>query len=71
MIYSQAREQFLEIIERVLRGEDVVIERDEKPVVKMTAIEQPKKQRKFGSAKGMIIMADDFDEPLEDFAEYM
>ncbi|MBS1594972.1 MAG: DUF2281 domain-containing protein [Bacteroidetes bacterium] len=36
----------------------------------------PKKQprlsgRKPGSAKGMIIMAPDFDEPLEDFKEYM
>jgi phosphatidylinositol alpha-1,6-mannosyltransferase len=27
--------------------------------------------RKFGSAKGMIWMSDDFDEPLDDFAEYM
>ncbi|MFN4787068.1 MAG: DUF2281 domain-containing protein, partial [Pseudanabaena sp.] len=25
---------------------------------------------KFGSAKGLIKMSDDFDEPLEDFAEY-
>jgi predicted DNA-binding antitoxin AbrB/MazE fold protein len=33
--------------------------------------EQPK-QRNFGSAKGLIkYMSDDFDEPLEDFAEYM
>ena len=32
----------------------------------------PKKNRpKFGSAKGMIIMKEDFDEPLEDFKEYM
>jgi len=30
------------------------------------------KQRVFGSAKGLIkYMSDDFDEPLEDFAEYM
>ncbi len=27
--------------------------------------------RKAGSAKGEIFMADDFDAPLEDFAEYM
>lgn len=26
---------------------------------------------KFGSAKGKIRMSDDFDEPLEDFKEYM
>lgn len=25
----------------------------------------------FGSLKGMFVMADDFDEPLEDFKDYM
>ena len=34
--------------------------------------EEPKKGKaKFGSAKGMYIMSDDFDEPLEDFKDYM
>jgi Protein of unknown function (DUF2281) len=26
---------------------------------------------KFGSGKGMFVMHDDFDEPLDDFKEYM
>lgn len=31
-----------------------------------------KKQRKFGSMKGLVIdIADDFDAPLDDFKEYM
>ena len=43
---------------------------------KQTAeIENPKppkkRERKFGSAKGMFVMTEAFDEPLEDFAEYM
>jgi len=29
------------------------------------------KERKFGYAKGFFEMSDDFDEPLEDFKEYM
>lgn len=29
------------------------------------------KQRKFGSAKGFFTMHADFDEPLDDFKEYM
>ncbi len=29
------------------------------------------KERKFGCAKGLFIMHDDFDEPLEDFKDYM
>lgn len=34
-----------------------------------TALEKPKP--KFGSAKGLIHIAPDFDEPLEDFKPYM
>ncbi len=30
-----------------------------------------KKPRKAGSARGQVWMSDDFDDPLEDFAEYM
>lgn len=33
--------------------------------------ENLQKQRKFGTAKGFFEMHDDFDEPLEDFKEYM
>lgn len=34
--------------------------------------ESPKSRRSFGSMKGLVVyMADDFDEPLEDFSEYM
>lgn len=36
-----------------------------------TEPEKPRKKRRAGSAKGEIFMADDFDAPLEDFAEYM
>ena len=34
-------------------------------------IGKPKPKPVFGSGKGMFIMAPDFDEPLEDFKEYM
>jgi Protein of unknown function (DUF2281) len=30
-----------------------------------------KKKPKFGSGKGIFVMHDDFDEPLEDFKDYM
>ncbi len=33
--------------------------------------EASKKIPKFGCAKGTFKMADDFDEPLDDFADYM
>lgn len=38
---------------------------------KYQGIPDPKKQPQFGSAKGVFQMSPDFDEPLDDFAEYM
>ncbi|HLF88528.1 MAG TPA: DUF2281 domain-containing protein [Anaerolineales bacterium] len=68
---QQAQKQFAKLIELAMSGEEVIIEKDNHPIVKLTAVKRSKKQRKFGSAKGMIQIADDFDEPLEDFSEYM
>jgi len=46
--------------------ERVVIE------IKERTGEQPvRRKRKFGSARGLLRIADDFDEPLEDFRDYM
>ncbi len=39
--------------------------------LKTKHVQQPRRQRIFGSAKGLIRIADDFDEPLDDFQEYM
>ena len=33
--------------------------------------EEKKKQPKYGCAKGQIYMSPDFDEPLEDYKDYM
>lgn len=41
------------------------------PVTDMTALQGTKKYRSAGSYRGQIIMSDDFDDPIEDFKEYM
>jgi hypothetical protein len=43
----------------------------EPPTEPPTASPTPPRQAQFGSAKGSIVMADDFDAPLEDFEDYM
>ncbi len=53
-----------------MSGEEIVITKDNQPVVKLTPI-SPVKRRRAGSAKGLITISDDFDEPLEDFKDYM
>ena len=55
-----------------MRGEEVAITQDNQPDVKLVVIsKQAKPNRQAGSAKGMVWMSDDFDEPLEEFKEYM
>ena len=58
------------LIESVVEGEEVVFTRNNLPVAKLVAVRQEKPQPQFGSAKGLFVMAEDFDAPLSDFDEY-
>ncbi len=69
--YKHVKEHFLELIDQAANGNEVVIMQEEEPLVRMIAANRNKRRRQFGSAKGKIKVADDFDEPLEDFREYM
>lgn len=63
--------QLARLIESALEGEEVVITQADRPVLKLVRVPETQPRRQAGSAKGLIQMADDFDEPLEDFREYM
>lgn len=65
-----AKAHLSELIQKSLLGEEVIIARDNKPMVKLVAIRPPNRQRKIGIAKGIITIAPDFDEPLEEFGDY-
>jgi prevent-host-death family protein len=67
---EQAKEHLDELVEQAARGEEVVITRNSRPLARLVPIEH-RKARQFGSAKGLIEIADDFDAPLEDFRDYM
>ncbi len=60
-----------ELIAQSIGGNEVVITRGGQPVVKLVPLAGQKRKRRFGSAKGLIKISDDFDEPLEDFKDYM
>jgi antitoxin (DNA-binding transcriptional repressor) of toxin-antitoxin stability system len=59
------------VVEAVINGEEIVILRESQPVVKLVAVSPLKRRPQFDSAKGLVTISDDFDEPLEDFKEYM
>ncbi len=53
-------------------NQEIIITKNAQPMYKLTRINQPTpKRRHRGTAKGLITMSSDFDEPLPEFAEYM
>ncbi len=68
---NQAKQQLPQLIEQAVGGSEVIITKSGQPVVRLVAITKRRDQRQFGSARGLIEMSDDFDEPLEDFRDYM
>ena len=66
---TEAAQKLPDLIDAALRGEEVIITKDGSIVKLIPATSV--KPRQPGSAKGMVWMSDDFDEPLEEFREYM
>ena len=61
----EAKTHLSRLLERVERGEEVVIARAGKPVAKLVPIEPVRRHRgMLGKYKGQIWMSEDFDEPL-------
>lgn len=68
---DQAQTQISQLLQAAINGEEIIITRDNLAVLKLSPISSTPKYRQRGSAKGQIQFAPDFDEPLEDFQEYM
>lgn len=68
---DDAQKRLLDLVNAALSGEDVFIVKDDQQTVHLTPVVQPVRHPAFGSAKGLVVMSDDFDAPLDDFAEYM
>jgi prevent-host-death family protein len=66
---DEAQARLSELIREAADGEEVVIAREDGTAVRLVPIAQSARPR-FGSARGLFTMADDFDAPLGDFAPY-
>jgi antitoxin (DNA-binding transcriptional repressor) of toxin-antitoxin stability system len=63
----EAETQLPKLMERAERGEEVIIARGDKPVVKITALEgRRKSKRQPGTLKGSIHIHESFFEPMTD-----
>jgi prevent-host-death family protein len=67
---KDAKNRLVELLEEVASGENVVITRSDGSSFQIVPVTIEEPRPKFGSAKGLIKMSDDFDEPLEDFEDY-
>jgi len=68
----EAKTHLSRLIQDVLNGEEVVIARDNKPMVRLVLHESALPKRRPGRLPGLILsMSEDFDAPLDDFMEYM
>lgn len=61
----QAKTQFSKLVDAALHGEEVVIAKAGKPVIKLVPFDKSE-PRKFGVLKGKIKIASDFDASLPD-----
>jgi len=68
---KEAVNRLPELIGLVAGGEEIVIKNDDGAFFKIIPFRHKRRCPQYGSAKGLVEMSDDFDEPLEDFVEYM
>jgi prevent-host-death family protein len=66
---SEAKAELSSLIERVIRGEEVILAKAGKPVARLVAYRGPASPRTPGSMAGEIWIAPDFDALPDDMAQ--
>lgn len=62
----EAKTHLSRLLDQALAGEEVIIMRSGRPLVRLLPVATALTPRVLGTAKGMVTMADDFDAPLPD-----
>jgi prevent-host-death family protein len=69
---NQALIKINQLFEIASKGQEIIITKNQKPMVKLvSAYSSTQRPPLFGSDQGIISIRDDFDEPLEDFKDYV
>jgi prevent-host-death family protein len=68
MNIREAKSQLSKLVERALEGEDVIIARAGKPMVRLVPVRDNGTRRKGGQWKGKVRIAEDFDVLPQDVA---
>jgi prevent-host-death family protein len=67
---GEAKANFSKLVRRAEAGEEIVVRRGEEPVARIVPMKRRSAVHGFGSMKGEIRFASDFDAPVESFTEY-
>jgi prevent-host-death family protein len=62
----EAKTHFSQLVDRAAAGEDVIVSRNGKPLVRITRLQAPKRRVKLGVLKGKLKVPAGFDAPLPD-----
>ena len=69
---AEAKTHFSRLVRKAMLGEEVIIARGNKPLLRLVPLGKPKGPRKPGSGKGQILhVAPDFDATPEGFRDYV
>ena len=69
---AEAKAQLSELTRRALSGEEIIIARDNHPMVRLVPVRLPRRARCPGSGKGQLLsMAPDFNDIPEGFEDYV
>ena len=68
---SEAKMRLSGLAAAAANGESIVITRYGKPWARMVPVEQPRRSMFFGMDRGLVTIADDFDETPPDFGAYI
>ncbi len=59
-----AKTRLSQLVDKAASGEDVVVSRNGKPLVRITRLDPAKRRIRFGVLKGKLTISEDFDAPL-------
>jgi prevent-host-death family protein len=67
---EEAKTNLPDLIDAAIKGEEVFIAGNGRHLVRLVPVSRAKARPRFGSAKGLVRMSEDFEAPLADFEEY-
>ena len=69
---AEAKTHFSRLVQQAMLGEEVIISKDNRPVLKLVPLNEPKQPRQPGSGRGQVLhIAIDFDATPGDFKGYV